>query len=416
MKVLLLAHYFPKPDNPIMGTWALAQAQALVRQGLELRVVSFTSWVPQTLALTPGANAYAHCPPLHTWPGNVTAHYPRWLYYPVPPFKQQAYHSPLPFLQLAWKSAQRQLMHLIDQYQPDVLFCHHSLPNAWLIAQLPSAYQRPLIVQEHDFDEIADCRQYPKRQAAVQQAIAKTSAWLAVSNRMAQDMKTLFPGANVRVHHNGVDLPPAHLTRRARPAAIANKKVVLACALFAERKGISLLVKAFHQIASKHPDAILRIIGSGPEEDTIQQTIQALKISNKVQLIGRKPHAEVLQEMAWADCFVLTGWDEPFATVYLEAMATGKPIICCNDGGITDVIQHGVHGLTVPPKDLTATAQAVDLMLSNYTQRLQWGENAQSLILRSLTWDAKASELIQLFKAIQPNQPKLHNILALKTA
>ena len=397
MKVLFLASFFPKPDNPVMGTWALTQAQALVRQGIELQVVSFTAWIPKSIALTQGAKAYATCPETYVWPGGVTAHYPRWLYYPIKPFKQWAYGNPQPYLQLAWWSAKKMLMEWIDNYQPELIFCHHSLPNAWMVAQLPDAYQRPLIVLDHDFDEIADGRRYPKRKAAMEVAARRADTLLAVSQRMANDLQNQFPFATVKTLHNGVNLPPIQLAQQSRPAEIQDKTVVLACALFSERKGVPLLIRAFHQILMKYPTAVLRIIGSGPEEEKIRQTVQQLDMGEQVQLLGRQPHNQVLQEMAWADCFALVGWDEPFATVYLEAMAAGKPIICCDDGGITDVIENGVHGLTVPPKDRRATAAALDHLLSSDTERLIMGQQARQLIEQQLTWDAKASELVSLF-------------------
>lgn len=400
MKVLFLASFFPKPDNPVMGTWALTQAQALVRQGIELQVLSFTSWIPKSMALTQGAKAYATCPETYVWPGEVIAHYPRWLYYPIKPFKQWAYGNPQPYLQLAWWSAKKTLMEWIDKFQPDLIFCHHSLPNAWMVAQLPEAYQRPLVVLDHDFDEIADGRRYPKRGAAMEIVAKRADTLLAVSQRMAKDLQSQFPIASVKTLHNGVDLPPAQLAQQPRPSEIQGKTVVLACALFAERKGVPLLVRAFHQILMKHPQAILRIIGSGPEEEVIRQTVQQLHIKEQVQLLGRQPHNQVLQEMAWADCFALVGWDEPFATVYLEAMAAGKPIICCNDGGITDVVENGVHGLAVPPKDQNATATALDQLLSNDAERLAMGQRSGQLIEQQLTWDAKASELIGLFEQV----------------
>ncbi|HEY9698680.1 MAG TPA: glycosyltransferase [Trichocoleus sp.] len=115
-------------------------------------------------------------------------------------------------------------------------------------------------------------------------------------------------------------------------------------------------------------------------------------------MIGKRPHAEVLQEMVWADCFALIGWDEPFATVYLKAMAAGKPVICCQDGGITDVLQDGVHGYTVPPKDIDAAAAAIDRMLSHDQQRIEMGCNAQRLVMEQLTWDVRMAELLQLFE------------------
>ncbi len=411
LRVLFLASFFPKPNNPWMGTWALSQAQALARQDIDLQVVSLTSWVPKPLAVTAGAKAYAHCPPTHTWAGQVQAHYPRWLYYPVPPLKQWAYAQPTPYLKLAGWSAKRSLSQLMGQFQPDVIFCHHSLPNGWQIAQLAAQNHIPLITLDHDFDEIADCDRLPQRKAALRIVAARAWAMLAVSHRMQQDLQRLFPEANVLTLHNGVDLPTAATRDRPRPVPLQGKTIVLSCALFAERKGIPLLVEAFGRVAADHPDAILRIVGDGSEVERIQRTIAQFNLNDRVQLVGKKPHQEVMQEMVWADCFALVGWDEPFATVYLEAMASGKPIICCNDGGINDIFQHGVHGYAVPPKDVAATAVALDQLLSDRAKRTSMGYQAQQLVQTKLTWDTKASELMQLFeKAAVERSHSTHSI------
>ncbi len=405
MKILFLASYFPKPDNPVMGTWALSQAQALVRQGVELLTLSFTTWVPAAIAKTAGAKAYAHCPRQFTWPGGVDVRYPRWLYYPVPPVKQWAYRNPGPYLNLAWWSARQTLIQTIQRFQPDVIFCHHSLPNGWLVAQLPPAEQRPLFVLDHDYDEVADAYHLPRRRAAMQTVAEQATQWLAVSNRMEQDLKTLFPMAQTATHHNGVDLPPTPLAQTPKPPELQGKQVILSCALWSERKGMPLLVQAFGAIAAKHPQAVLRIIGGGPEAAKVTQAIAQLNLGDRVQLLGKRPHPQVLQEMAWADGFALVGWDEPFATVYLEAMAAGKPIICCRDGGICDVVQDSVHGYTVPPKDVTAAAQAMDRLLSHPAQGQAMGRRGQQLIETSLTWDAQAQTLVQRFEQALSREP-----------
>jgi glycosyltransferase involved in cell wall biosynthesis len=397
MKVLFFASYFPKPDNPQMGTWALTQAQALIRQGIDIQIVSFTSWVPALVAITRGAKAYSYCPESHQW-SNIIAQYPRWLYYPVFPLKQPAYVNPEPHLQIATWSARKRLQEIITFYQPDLFFIHHSLPNGWVINQLSSRYKRPFIVQEHDFDEIADCHLYQRRHTAMAKVANSAYAMLAVSKRMELDMKILFPGANTYTHHNGVDLPLPKMQDCKRPLELQAKKIILVCGLFAERKGILVLIEAFQKIVHHHPDAILRIIGGGPTELQVQQAVQQFPTRHQVQLLGKKDHEEVLQEMLWADCFALVGWDEPFATVYLEAMAAGKPIICCNDGGINDVIMDGIHGYTVPPKDVDATATALDRLLSDDTKRLEMGNNAQMLIKQKLTWDIQATNLVRLFE------------------
>jgi glycosyltransferase involved in cell wall biosynthesis len=115
-------------------------------------------------------------------------------------------------------------------------------------------------------------------------------------------------------------------------------------------------------------------------------------------MVGKLPHSQVLQEMVWSDCFALVGWDEPFATVYLEAMAAGKPIICCQDGGITDVVVDGIHGYTVPPRDINATTAALTRFLENTANLKTMGRNAQKMVLKNLIWDVKTQELTQLFE------------------
>ncbi len=352
------------------------------------------------MARTPGAKAYADCPDSYRWPGNVDVHYPRWLYYPVKPFKQAAYKNPQPYLNMAWRSAKKSLIQTIETYQPDVIFCHHSLPNGWLATQLLASINRhiPLFVLDHDYDEIADCHQYPQRKAAMQAVAQRADKLLAVSHRMEKDMQQLFPCANTMTLHNGIALPPPALKQHPRPLEIAQRKVILTCALFVKRKGIPLLIEAFHRIRDRHPNALLRIVGDGPEMERIKQTIDQLHAHQQVQLLGKLSHDEVLQEMSWADCFALVGWNEPFATVYLEAMAAGKPILCCDDGGINDVIATNVHGCVVPPRQVEATAQALNRLLSDDTERIEMGLHARQLIEQTLTWDAKAVELIEQFE------------------
>lgn len=398
MKVIFLASYFPKPDNPVMGTWALSQAQAIVRQGIDLQVVSFTSWVPGLLALTSGARAYSKCPSEHVWEGNVRVLYPRWLYYPVSPVRRWMYNNPGPYLSVAYWSARKSLLRIIRDFQPDVLFCHHSLPNGWVLSRLPGVRRLPVITSDYDFDEISDCIRYPLRRKALGYVTENVDLMLCAARRMERNIIDQFPHAKAKtLHHAVTPLADAMLTKP-RPASFSGHITILCCAMFAERKGVPVLVEAFARVAAKYPAAILRIVGSGPDEGKIRQKISDCSLGDRVHLVGRKPHAEVLQEMIWADCFALVGWDEPFATVYLEAMAAAKAVICCNDGGINDVIQSGVHGICVPPKDIEATADALEHMLKDPEGCRRMGVEGKKLIERSLTWDAKGRELVRHFE------------------
>ena len=147
-----------------------------------------------------------------------------------------------------------------------------------------------------------------------------------------------------------------------------------------------------------YPDTVLRIAGDGGERGAIEDRIRHHGLSGRVELLGFLPHAQVLQEMVWCDIFALTGWDEPFATVYSEAMSAGKPLLCCNDGGITDVVQNGVHGITIPPHDVNVIAGALDLLVSDASLRERMGAAGKALFETRLTWDHNAHVMTSIFE------------------
>jgi glycosyltransferase involved in cell wall biosynthesis len=79
-------------------------------------------------------------------------------------------------------------------------------------------------------------------------------------------------------------------------------------------------------------------------------------------------------------------------------MSAGKPIICCNDGGITDVLRNEVHGLTVTPKDIDAAVNALTRMLCDADLRERMGTAGTELFASSLKWDHNARRMADIFR------------------
>jgi glycosyltransferase involved in cell wall biosynthesis len=215
---------------------------------------------------------------------------------------------------------------------------------------------------------------------------------------MEAEMKALFPSARTRTVQNGTDPISETRFRVPRPTTHAGKLVIFSCGAFYQRKGFPLLIDAFARVAARYPEAILRIAGDGDERGDVEESIRRHGLGSRVHLLGFRPHDEVLQEMVWSDIFALTGWDEPFATVYSEAMSARKPIVCCNDGGITDVLENGVHGITVPPRDPEAIAAALDLLASDPGLRDRMGAAGKRLFETRLTWDHNARTMRSIFE------------------
>jgi glycosyltransferase involved in cell wall biosynthesis len=214
---------------------------------------------------------------------------------------------------------------------------------------------------------------------------------------MEQELRTLFPRARTRTVHNGTDVIPNEIQNTPRPHSLRGKLVVFSCGAFCERKGFPLLIDAFAPVAAQHENAVLRIAGDGLRRPDVEARIRAHRLEGRVELLGFHPHSAVLQEMVWSDLFALIGWDEPFATVFSEAFSAGRPVVCCNDGGINDVLENGVHGVTVPPRNVHAASEALKLLAGDAALRQRMGTSARRLFESHLTWDRNAQTMKDLF-------------------
>jgi glycosyltransferase involved in cell wall biosynthesis len=407
----MLASYFPKPANPLMGNWALSQAQAFLRNGIDVSVVSGTAWVPASLvraAKSPGravsgAAAYASCPPSWRW-GGLMAFYPRWLFYPVRPLRPLLTANPAAILKPAWLSVKGNLLKAIERVRPEVIYAHHTQVNGYLAWRLHQITGLPYVITDHDFGEIEACRHHPARRRFFVPIVEGASRMIAVASRMERLMKEIFPKSRTLTVPNGAD-PPAPLAFTIpRPGELASRRILFCACAFYERKGIPLLIRAFARTAAAFPDAILRIAGDGDTRPRIEEAIRETGMSARVQLLGELPHDDVLQEMVWADVFVLPGWDEPFGVVFAEALSAGCPIVYASDCGIADVVVDGTHGLAVEPRSEDSLVLALNALLGDEPRRRAMANAALELFRQRLLWDYNAILMRSVFAdAASPN-------------
>ncbi len=397
MRVLFLATYFPRPSIPLAGTWALEQAKALA-DVVDLEVACCTPWVPAAFGMFRRARPWIHVPSVHRW-DRVTARYYKTLYYPVPPFNAWSFPDPSRQMSLAWLSVRERLLGAIERFHPDVLFCHHTAVNGYFASRLRPLTGLPYVVTDHDFDEISRCMVFPGRRAFFEAILRGAYRHLSVSRRMEADVRRLFPFVAAETLFNGINLPTQERPPVPRPPEIRDRLVVFSSGMFTERKGLVLLIEAFARVASKHPTAVLRIAGDGRLRQTIEATISRCRLQDRVTLLGLVPHEDMFREFGWCDLFALVSWDEPFGVVYVEAMSSGKSIIACTDCGIADIVQDGVHGLLVPPKDAEGAASALDRLLTSESDRQRMGSQAKTLAHDRLTWAANTSRLVATFEA-----------------
>ena len=328
-------------------------------------VISPVPAIPVFLTKVLGRGTSAVCPPKHSWDG-IETNYIRWPVYPVGPAAKWLKNWPGLFLTLGWGISKRRFIQAARRFAPDVVFAHHGQLGGFAAAEIARSLNVPFFVTEHNFNDIASCETNVRRRRHYSHVTRGIGKWIAVANRMLDSMRLVFPDVPATVVHNGAErLPTEFKDCRAPPAILEGRLVVLCVTFFYKRKNVPLLIEAFDDIASRHPRALLVIGGDGEDSAAIQAAVGEAKQGSQVLLLGPMAHKDVLQHMVWCDIFALIGIDEPFGVVFTEAMMAGKPIIYCNDGGITDVVVSETHGLGVAPGDRKGTASALDRLLAD---------------------------------------------------
>jgi glycosyltransferase involved in cell wall biosynthesis len=137
-------------------------------------------------------------------------------------------------------------------------------------------------------------------------------------------------------------------------------------------KGQRYLVDAAHLVVQALPDARFLILGEGELRDHLERRVHDHHLEKHVFLPGFR--TDVLGCMKSFDIFVMSSVTEGLGTSLLDAMACARPIVATRTGGIPEVVDDGVTGLLVPPRDPHALARAIVTLLSDADLRQRFGQ------------------------------------------
>ncbi len=189
---------------------------------------------------------------------------------------------------------------------------------------------------------------------------------VASSRAVRDDLRSLSPtvAQHCRVIHNaGYDERVLRGATEQAPEIGSDGPLVVACGRLTKQKGFTHLLDALAILRRTIP-ARLCLVGEGPDHCLLQSRVRSLRLDESVHLVGFQSNP--FRFMAAADVFVLSSLWEGFGNVIVEAMACGTPVIAANcRSGPDEIIQHGVNGMLVPPKDPRALADALMRLLTD---------------------------------------------------
>ncbi|HZG04241.1 MAG TPA: glycosyltransferase family 4 protein [Streptomyces sp.] len=225
----------------------------------------------------------------------------------------------------------------------------------------------------------------------------------ALTPEAAARMVHLPPGVDEKTFHpgSGGDAVRARLGLEGRPVVVCVSRLV-------PRKGQDTLVRAMPRVLAEVPDAVLLIVGGGPYGKELRRLAAETGVAGAVRFTGAVPWEELPAHYGAGDVFAMPcrtrrgGLDvEGLGIVYLEASATGLPVVAGDSGGAPDAVLDGETGWVVragAPGDEAAreTADRIVTLLKDPELRRRMGERGRQWVEERWRWDLLAERLKDL--------------------
>ncbi|MFJ6698717.1 glycosyltransferase family 4 protein [Streptomyces sp. NPDC091272] len=217
----------------------------------------------------------------------------------------------------------------------------------------------------------------------------------ALTPQAAGRMVQLPPGVDEKTFHPGSG--GAAVRER---LGLTDRPVVVCVSRLVPRKGQDTLIEAMPQILRAVPDAVLLIVGGGPYEQDLRKLARETGVGDSVRFTGAVPWAELPAHYGAGDVFAMPcrtrrgGLDvEGLGIVYLEASATGLPVVAGDSGGAPDAVLEGESGWVVRGGDPAACAERVVTLLQDPDLRRRMGARGREWVEEKWRWDLLAEKL-----------------------
>lgn len=235
--------------------------------------------------------------------------------------------------------------------------------------------KRPLFITEQSGNLHSDIKKRPVAFFWYRRMYERATLIHAISTAIRQDILRNVPNAApINVIPNGVDLERFRNSDQEPPDPLS----IICVARLSWEKGVEDVVRAFAILKTAFPAAKLSLVGDGPEAGKLHDLSRKLGVQQDVRFLGSVAHDTIPDLLQKSSLFVCASHYEGLGNVFIEAQASGVPVIGTDVGGIPDIVEDGVTGRLVPVRQPERLAGAMQELLAH-------PETARKLAVTALT-------------------------------
>ncbi len=238
-----------------------------------------------------------------------------------------------------------------------------------------------------------------------QRRLASTTAIGVASSRAVRDWACArygLPAERVQVvypgHDGGRFATPPPAARDALGLPPGAPVVAMVGRLVSAQKGQDLLLRAMPEIRRQCPQAVLLIVGDGPDRAPLEALTRKLGLATAVRFLGRRDDVPLL--LAASEVVAVPSVaEEAFGLTALEGMAAGRPVVAFASGGLPELVRHGETGILVPKGDVAGLARAILRLLTDAQLRCRLGAAGRRMAA-TFTTEARIDALSDIYERI----------------
>ncbi|MFY1702560.1 glycosyltransferase family 4 protein [Micromonospora sp. WMMA1923] len=219
---------------------------------------------------------------------------------------------------------------------------------------------------------------------------------IVCSGYMRDEVGALFGVGTDRVDvvPNGVEphrwRVPTSAVTSARTRFAGDGPLVTFAGRLVYEKGVQHLVAGLPRLRERHPGLRVVIAGDGPYKPALEAEVHRLGLGGAVTMPGFLGGTDLPALMAASDCFAVPSIYEPFGMVALEGAAAGAPLAVAATGGLAEIVEPGVTGMTFAPQDPDGLVEAVHALLSDTERSRTLARRARRMVHEQYGWSAIA--------------------------